>query len=140
MLGNQFILLPCDDDLLAGYGNVYLPDVLEPRCPSALREWAWQYVFPAPKVSVDPRSGITRRHHLDEKGLQRAMNLTVKDSGMAKPAMPHILRHSFLRICLILVTIFVQCKSCLDILRKYDDDLYTVLNKGERRMHSPLDM
>jgi integron integrase len=82
-----------DDDLQAGYGNVYLPNALERKYPNASREWAWQYVFPATQISVDPRSGITRRHHLDEKGLQRAMKQAVRDSGLVKPATPHTLRH-----------------------------------------------
>jgi integron integrase len=84
-----------DADLQAGYGSVYLPYALARKYPNASREWAWQYVFPATQISVDPRSGITRRHHLDEKGLQRAMKQAVRDSGLVKPATPHTLRHSF---------------------------------------------
>lgn len=82
-------------DLQVGYGNVYLPNALERKYPNASREWAWQYVFSATQVSVDPRSGITRRHYLDEKGLQRAMKQAVRDSGLVKPATQHTLRHSF---------------------------------------------
>ena len=80
-----------DADLQAGYGSVYLPNALERKYPNASREWGWQYVFPATQVSVDPRSGISRRHHLDEKGLQRAMKQAVRDSGLVKPATPHTL-------------------------------------------------
>lgn len=82
-------------DLQAGYGTVYLPDALERKYPNANREWGWQYVFPATQRSVDPRSGVTRRHHLDEKGLQRAMKQAVRDCNLTKPATPHTLRHSF---------------------------------------------
>ena len=50
-------------DLKAGYGAVYLPYALERKYPNANKEWGWQYVFPASKLSLDPRSGVTRRHH-----------------------------------------------------------------------------
>jgi hypothetical protein len=60
-------------DLESGYRDVYLPHALERKYPRAAREWNWQYVFPSRKLSVDPRSGATRRHHLDEDVLQRAV-------------------------------------------------------------------
>ncbi len=60
-------------DLSAGFGDVYLPDALARKYPSAGTSWAWQYVFPAPTRSVDPRSGKERRHHASEDGLQRAV-------------------------------------------------------------------
>ncbi|CAK0782167.1 hypothetical protein CCP4SC76_8200004 [Gammaproteobacteria bacterium] len=62
-----------EDDLRQGFGSVYLPNALERKYPNAHREWAWQYVFPSRKLSIDPRSGITRRHHANEKSLQRTM-------------------------------------------------------------------
>ena len=77
------------DDLAEGYGDVYLPYALERKYPSAGRDWGWQYVFPSGKRSVDPRSGKVRRHHIDEKGVQRAMRQAVRDAGIAKPATPH---------------------------------------------------
>ena len=62
------------EDLAKGGGAVYLPDALERKFPNASREWIWQLrVFPSDKLSVDPRSGETRRHHLDESGLQKAV-------------------------------------------------------------------
>ncbi len=82
-------------DLEAGYGEVYLPDALARKYPGAPRQWAWQYVFPARTHSVDPRSGVVRRHHADEKALQRAMQQAVRSAGVAKLATPHTLRHSF---------------------------------------------
>jgi len=83
------------DDLAAGFGEVYLPYALARKYPSAGREWIWQYVFPSSNRSIDPRSGLTRRHHADEKGLQRAMRQAVRDAHVNKPATPHTLRHSF---------------------------------------------
>ena len=59
------------EDLAKGGGAVYLPDALDRKYPNAAREWIWQYVFPSDQLSVDPRSGVTRRHHLDESGLQQ---------------------------------------------------------------------
>ena len=84
-----------DEDLAAGYGDVYLPDALERKFPKAGREWKWQYVFPAAKRSVDPRSGAVRRHHMSEKVLQMAVPQAVKKAGIAKHASVHTLRHSF---------------------------------------------
>ena len=77
-----------DEDVAAGYGEVYLPFALDKKYPHAAREWGWQYVFPSKNLSIDPRSGVTRRHHIDEKGLQRAIKQAVRDLGLAKPATP----------------------------------------------------
>jgi integron integrase len=84
-----------EQDLAAGFGKVYLPFALARKYPYAGREWAWQYVFPASHRSLDPRSGKERRHHLDEKALQRAVKKAVREAGLAKPASCHTLRHSF---------------------------------------------
>ena len=82
-------------DLLQGFGRVYLPDALGRKYPTADREWGWQYVFPAGNLSVDPRSGSRRRHHLDESLIQRAVKAAVREAGVNKAATPHTLRHSF---------------------------------------------
>ena len=78
-----------EQDLAEGFGDVYLPFALAKKYPNAGREWGWQYVFPSQSRSVDPRSGVVRRHHIDEKGVQRAMKQAVRDAGIAKPATPH---------------------------------------------------
>ena len=62
-----------DSDLAQGFGEVYLPFALDRKYPNAAREWSWQYVFPSAKLSVDPRSGKTRRHHIQEQAIQRAV-------------------------------------------------------------------
>jgi integron integrase len=83
------------NDLRQGYGAVYLPFALARKYPAAARDWAWQYVFPSFKLSLDPRSGFRRRHHVDEKGVQRATKQAVRRAGLTKLATPHTLRHSF---------------------------------------------
>ena len=82
-------------DLAGGYGEVYLPDSLERKYPNAPKEWGWQYAFPASKLSVDPRSGKIRRHHISEKTIQNAVKEAVRKSGIVKHASVHTLRHSF---------------------------------------------
>ena len=84
-----------EKDLAEGFGAVYLPHALERKYPNAPREWHWQYVFPAAQRSIDPRSGVERRHHLDEQSLQRAIKHAVRKAGIQKPASCHTLRHSF---------------------------------------------
>ena len=84
-----------DRDLAGGRGEVWLPHALARKYPLAGKEWAWQYVFPAPRLSVDPRSGVTRRHHLDESGIQKAVHTAVRAANVAKPAGCHTFRHSF---------------------------------------------
>lgn len=84
-----------EKDLRDGFGAVYLPFALEWKYPNAPREWAWQYVFPAPRRGIDPRSGIERRHHFSEQSLQRAIKRAVRNAKIHKPASCHSLRHSF---------------------------------------------
>ena len=65
-------------DLSQGHGKVYLPYALDKKYPHANREWIWQYVFPSAKLSVDPRSGVVRRHHILDQTVQRIMRMAVK--------------------------------------------------------------
>ncbi|MBI5756271.1 MAG: integron integrase [Nitrospirae bacterium] len=84
-----------DKDLAAGHGKVFLPDALERKYPNAAKEWGWQYVFPSATLSVDPRSGIVRRHHISDTAIQSALKNAVRKSGILKHATVHTLRHSF---------------------------------------------
>lgn len=72
------------EDLEQGYGTVFLPFALTRKYPNAEREWIWQFVFPAERLSIDPRSGLTRRHHLHESKLQRAIKRAVQWAGINK--------------------------------------------------------
>ena len=84
-----------DRDVSEGFGRVWMPDALEVKYPNANGSWSWQWVFPAGKRSIDPRSGIERRHHLGEQVIQRAVHDAARRAGIAKTATPHTLRHSF---------------------------------------------
>lgn len=82
-------------DLEKGFGEVYLPEALERKYPQAAKEPGWQYVFPASALSVDPRSGKVRRHHISPSAIQKAVTGAARKSGIVKNASVHTLRHSF---------------------------------------------
>ena len=129
-----------DEDLAQGGGEGYLPFALDKKYPNAGRDWGWQYCLPSKNLSVDPRSGKSRRHHVDEKGVQRAVKQTVRDAGLTKPATPHTLRHSF---ATHLLQAGYDIRTVQELLGHSDVSttmIYThVLNKGGKGVVSPLD-
>jgi len=82
-------------DFAYGRADVEMPYALSLKYPNAGSEWCWQYVFPASQFSVDPRSGVTRRHHLYETSVQKAVSKAARETGISKPVGPHTFRHSF---------------------------------------------
>jgi integron integrase len=84
-----------DQDMKMGYGEVSLPDALEKKYPGAPKEWGWQWVFPAEKLSVDPRTGKVMRWHIHPAAIQHAVKEAVRKAEVPKMASCHTLRHSF---------------------------------------------
>jgi integrase len=82
-------------DRQAQRAGVEVPDALASKYPTLGQTWGWCWMFPSPTLSIDPRSGIERRHHLFEERLQRALKKAVPLAGIVKPVSVHTLRHSF---------------------------------------------
>jgi integron integrase len=129
-----------EEDLKAGFGKVYLPYALHRKYPNADREWGWQYVFPATKLSREPRSGIVMRHHLDESALRRVVKAAIRSAGITKNGSCHTLRHSF---ATHLLENGYDIRTIQELLGHKDVTttmVYThVLNKGGKAVRSPLD-
>ncbi|MFN8490104.1 MAG: tyrosine-type recombinase/integrase [Caldilineaceae bacterium] len=114
------------------------------KYPNADREWYWQYVFPSENLSVDPRSKVVRRHHLDPSGLQKAVRRAAANTGITKHVTPHIFRHCFATHLLEAGYAGAHWARTVQELLGHKDvkttQIYThVLNKGPLRVHSPLD-
>jgi integron integrase len=127
-------------DLAQNAGRVYLPFALQRKYPNANRSWAWQYVFPAAKLSTDPRAGEVRRHHISENNLQKAVKSAIQRSGIRKIGSCHTFRHSF---ATHLLDSGQDIRTVQELLGHKDVSttmIYThVLNKPGLAVRSPLD-
>ncbi|HID30377.1 MAG TPA: integron integrase [Desulfobacterales bacterium] len=129
-----------EEDLVRGFGEVYMPEGLARKYRGAAKEFRWQYVFPSKRLSADPRTGVTRRHHVLESGLQKAVKRAVDRAGITKRAGCHTFRHCFATHLLengVNIRVVQELMGHADVKTT---EIYThVMQKDLNAVESPLD-
>jgi integrase len=127
-------------DLSNGFGAVHMPYALDRKYPNAGRDWGWQWVFPSDRLSVDPRSGVRLRHHLNETSIQRAVKGALRKAGVHKHASCHTFRHCF---ATHLLERGYDIRTVQELMGHKDvatTQIYThVMKRGAGAVKSPLD-
>jgi integron integrase len=127
-------------DLSEGHGSVYMPNALAKKYPNGSTEIGWQYVFPSKTLSKDPRSGETRRHHVKESGLQKAVKLAVRRADLKKWVTCHTFRHSYATHLLENGTNIRMVQELMGHKDVKTTEIYThVMEKDLSALRSPLD-
>jgi integrase len=135
------VKLYLDQDLAnASFAGVWMPDALGRKYPNASTTLGWQYLFPASRLSVDPQSGVVRRHHYDENNVNKRIKLAARCAGIEKAVSTHTLRHSFATHLLQSGADIRTVQEQLGHTDVKTTEIYThVLKRGARGVASPLD-
>ena len=134
------VLAVHQQDILDGFGEVYLPHALHKKSPASARSPGWQYLFPSSRIGADPRSGVLRRHHLHQTALRKHLSKAVAKTDIRKPVKTHTFRHSF---ATRLLQNGYDIRTIQKLLGHSDvttTEIYThVLNRGAMGVVSPMD-